>query len=242
MEKDTIKIGVPFKGMIGHRGCAGLETENTLKAFNKGGSKTYIGLECDVHPTLDGFIVVNHDETLERVVGNKAVINKMTFNDLRAIPFPDKANDSIINDEIRIPLLEEYLDVCIKYDKIPVIELKQTLRSQDIDRVLEIVDSKNLMDKVIFISFFPGYLTKIRQQLPNVKIQFLSQTWSEGIFDLCVHFNFGIDLEHTKCTKEVIDKMHSKGLKVNVYTVDDKDEALTLISYGIDYITSNILE
>ncbi len=242
MDKDTIKIGVPFKGMIGHRGCAGLETENTLKAFNEGGSRSYIGLECDVHPTLDGFIVVNHDETLERVVGNKAIINKMNFSELREIPFPDKSNNNEINPLIRLPLLEEYLDVCIKYNKIPVVELKQTLKSKDINKVLEIVNSKHLMDKVIFISFFPGYLTKIRRKLPNVQIQFLSQKWSEGVFNLCTHFNFGIDLEHTECTKEVIDKMHSKGLKVNVYTVDDKDEALRLISYGIDFITSNILE
>lgn len=241
MEKDTIKIGVPFKGMVGHRGCAGLQTENTLKAFHEGGKRTYIALECDVHPTIDGYIVVNHDESLQRVAGNDMVICKHTLEEVLSVPFPDKET-GLINPDLHVPLFTEYLDVCIKYNKIPVVELKQTLRAHDVPKIVEIVREKGLLDKVIFISFFPGYLTKLREMLPNVKIQFLSQVWTSSVFDLCVQFNFGIDLLYTEMTKEIIDMMHSKNLECNVYTVDDKEVALKLISWNIDFITSNICE
>lgn len=43
--------------------------------------------------------------------------------------------------------------------------------------------------------------------------------------------------------KHFIEKfLHSKGIKVNCWTCDDKYAAEKLVSYGVDFITSNILE
>ena len=51
-----------------------------------------------------------------------------------------------------------------------------------------------------------------------------------------------IDVWCRELTKEQIDKAHEKGLTVNCWTVDTIEEAEKLISFGIDYITTNILE
>ena len=42
--------------------------------------------------------------------------------------------------------------------------------------------------------------------------------------------------------KDVIDLLHENGLKVNCWTVDDPKHAERLVEWGVDYITSNILE
>ena len=42
--------------------------------------------------------------------------------------------------------------------------------------------------------------------------------------------------------KEFIDECHKNNLEINVWTVDNKEKAEELISLGVDYITSNILE
>ena len=39
-----------------------------------------------------------------------------------------------------------------------------------------------------------------------------------------------------------LEQVHEAGLEVNCWTVDDPKEAARMISYGVDYITSNILE
>ena len=96
--------------------------------------------------------------------------------------------------------------------------------------------------KVVFISFFPGYLTKMRELMPEVEIEFLTSVYNDSILDMCVQFNFGIDADYRIMTKDIIDKYHKNNLKVNVYTENDPEDAKKLISYGIDYITSNILE
>ena len=37
-------------------------------------------------------------------------------------------------------------------------------------------------------------------------------------------------------------KQYENGLKVNCWTVDDKEKAEELVAWGVDFITSNILE
>ncbi|MBM3275829.1 MAG: glycerophosphodiester phosphodiesterase, partial [Candidatus Sericytochromatia bacterium] len=52
--------------VIGHRGAKGHAPENTLSAFRTG-SRLGAGLvECDVHMSRDGHLVVFHDDLLDR--------------------------------------------------------------------------------------------------------------------------------------------------------------------------------
>ena len=53
---------------------------------------------------------------------------------------------------------------------------------------------------------------------------------------------FDLDIEHSVLTKEIIDHLHSLGIEVNCWTCDDPQRGELLASWGIDYITSNILE
>jgi len=239
--KETIKVDSSFKGMVGHRGGASLETENTLKAFKAGGKRSYYGLECDVHASKDHVICISHDESLSRVGGIEMRIPAYNYSEIRKIKFVDITTGKV-SDECFAPLLTEYLDICKESKKHPVIELKESLGVEDLLEVLKEVEEKGLMDEVVFISFYPGYLTKVREMYPNVKMQFLSQMYTDGILDLCVQYNMGIDILETVLTKEIIDKYHKNNLVVNCYTVNDKARALELIGWGIDYITSNILE
>ena len=47
--------------------------------------------------------------------------------------------------------------------------------------------------------------------------------------------------ELTGLNKETIDLLHSAGLKVNCWTVDNPEIAEQLCTWGVDFITSNIL-
>ena len=51
-----------------------------------------------------------------------------------------------------------------------------------------------------------------------------------------------IDALYTIMTEDIIKAYHKNNLKVNVYTVNDLETAEKLISWGIDYITSNVIE
>ena len=239
--KDTIKVDSNFKGMVAHRGAALINTENTMRAFNFSATKSYVGMECDVHPTKDGKIVISHDSNLKRVSGVDFYIPDHTYDEIKEVKFID-INTNETDNELYAPLLSDYLKVCKEYHKRPVIELKETIKSENLPQIKKMVEDMGLENEVIFISFFPGYLTKMRELMPNVEMEFLTEVFNDSILDMCIQFNLGIDANYRIMTKEIIDKYHNNNLKVNVYTENDKDDAIKLISYGIDYITSNILE
>ena len=241
MERHTIKVDRKFDHMIGHRGASGLYTENTNLSFIEGTLRTYYGLECDVHPTKDNIIVVSHDSNLKRVVGIDLEIPAVTYDELRRIEFPITYN-GIKNKECHILTLKEYIEICKIGNKKSIIELKGTIREEDITRILDIVKDANHLDDSIFISFYPGLLVKLKKECKEAKCQLLTSFMNDSILDFCVQHDFSIDCDYHVMTKEFIDKFHKYNLEVNVYTVDDKLVAEKLIDEGIDYITSNILE
>jgi glycerophosphoryl diester phosphodiesterase len=65
---------------------------------------------------------------------------------------------------------------------------------------------------------------------------------SEKIYDLCQKNQFNLDILATEITEADIKRFHLLGLKVAVFTVNDKEQAERLIKMGVDYITTDILE
>ena len=55
-------------------------------------------------------------------------------------------------------------------------------------------------------------------------------------------YNLDLDTEHSFLTESAIGYLHDNGIKVNCWTVDDKSRAEELAAWGVDFITSNILE
>ena len=53
---------------------------------------------------------------------------------------------------------------------------------------------------------------------------------------------FDLDIHIFTTTRELVERIHARGMKVNVWTCDWPDRAADLVAWGVDYITSNILE
>ena len=241
---DTIKIDSSRVKMIAHRGLSGIERENTCSAFVAAGNRSYFGIETDVDVTKDGKFVIIHDETTERVSLGKYNIN-VEENDYSAVekivlPDLDKTTD---RKDIRIPLLKEYIMVCKKYEKICVLEIKNHFEKKDIERLINQIKQLDYIENVIFISFDFENCVNVRKLLPENDVQFLTsnEITTELIEKLCEN-NLDLDIYYKQLNAENIELLHSKGIKVNCWTCDDKDTAEKLVFYGIDFITSNILE
>ena len=101
----------------------------------------------------------------------------------------------------------------------------------------------NYIENVIFISFDFENCVNVRKYLPENDVQFLTskEITNELIEKLCEN-NLNLDIYYKQLDAENIKVLHSKGIKVNCWTCDDKSAAEKLALYGVDYITSNILE
>lgn len=238
---NTIKIKKGRTKMIAHRGLSGLEKENTLAAFIAAGNRSYYGIECDIHRTKDGKFVVIHDSDTKRVSGIEKSINNSTLEELRNIWLYDKV-DGLPKQHLLIPTLEEYLDISIKYQKVCVIEFKGLFASEDIDKVLNIIKEKNYLNKCIFISFVIENLIYIRSLSKKNKLQFLTSKYDNEILNKLIKYKLDIDINYNTLTKEITNELKENNIKINVWTVDDPLRAEMLVSFGVGFITSNILE
>lgn len=241
---DTIKIdkaGTEVK-MIAHRGLSGLEQENTCAAFVAAGNReTYFGIETDVHCTADGAFIIIHDDDTERVTGTHLIVEQTDFQTLRNLPVYDHGS-KVPRGDLQLPTLQEYISICKRYEKTAVLELKNPIPEDDICRIIEIITQMDYTKHTIVISFFPENLLFLRKHYPDQAAQFLTVEWKDEWFDILKGNNLGLDIYHGTVTRELVDKFHAAGLEVNCWTVDDPKDAARVISCGVDYITSNILE
>ncbi len=239
---DTVKINNKKNTkFIAHRGLSGLELENTISAFVAAGNRSYIGIETDVHVTRDGKFVVFHDDTTGRLCDKDFVLSKTDYKTLKSLTLKPQKNRTIGSDFI-IPDLKDYLAICAAYNKIAVLELKERMTPGVIKEIYAKVEKYYDTKKTIFISFSLDNLKDLRDQQPNANIQYLVQSFDNKILKILKDYKFDLDIGYWVCSKEVIDTCHKNGIKVNCWTVDNPGDAERLIDYGVDYITTNILE
>lgn len=238
---DTTKVNSGRTKMIAHRGVSGLECENTNAAFVAAGNRSYFGIETDVHVTSDGKFAVIHDDHTGRVSDVNIGVETSAYDELRKIALHDMEKDRYRSDLV-IPQLSEYIRICKRYEKTAVLELKNPMTADKIEKIVEIIQQEEYLYQTIFISFDWNNLAGIRKICPNQKVQFLTGKWDDSLYKKLKEAKFDLDIEYKSLTPEIIKKLHSEGIEVNCWTCNDKAAAQRLISWGIDYITSNILE
>jgi len=241
---NTIKFNSKNVKVIAHRGLSKLEKENSCPAFVAAGNRSYFGIETDIHVTKDGQFVVMHDEDLSRVSLGKYDINveENDYSAVSSIVLPD-IDGSTERQDIRIPLLRDYISICKKYDKISILETKNRFLVDDLKKVINTLYAFDYLNSVVFISFDLENCINLRNLLPDAKIQFLtSREITDEIINVLVDNKLDLDVKYIRLTKDIVDKLHFLGIEVNCWTCDDKDEAEKLVDMGVDYITTNILE
>lgn len=225
---------------IAHRGLSGIAPENTKEAFTLAGEVGYYGVECDIHVTRDHQFVVFHDFTLERMTNGSGFIHDLTVDEIKKLTITN-GNGIHLYQDVKIPLLTEYLDICLTYQMVPIIEIKEVNDIRDIDCLIDLLREKQLFDKAIIISFHLDYLIYLRTKNSQLSIQYLVKEITKEVIDSCSHYRMNVDGNVRKITKKVIKLCHENNILVNCYTLDAPHLAQKLSENDIDFITTNIL-
>ena len=229
--------------MIAHRGVSGLERENTCMAFVAAGNRSYWGIETDVHVTADGELIVFHDDTTTRCTTERTAltIEQTDFSTLRELELSEwKGNTP--KRILQMPTPEEYVEICKKYEKVAVLELKNAFDKEHIYEICDQIAALDYLDQTIFISFCYDNMVAIREKYPEQRAQFLTSTFTDDLIDRLKAYNLDLDINYKALTADIVKQIKAEGIFLNCWTVDDPAAAQQLISWGVDYITTNILE
>ena len=69
--------------VLGHRGCAGIEPENTMRAFKRAMDLGVDFIELDVRMSKDKKLVVIHDDKVDRTTNGNGYVRDLTFEELK---------------------------------------------------------------------------------------------------------------------------------------------------------------
>ena len=220
---------------VAHRGCHWNCFENTIQAFESAKNGDFWAVEMDIHLTKDKKWIIHHDPDFLSG-GVKHVIKDENFEDLLKLPL-----DNEWNYEAYCPSLDDYLKMIHGSGKTPIIEIKPKNPSfRRIKQAVKQVLKYFKLEEVVFIAFYPWPLFKLKFLYgKKVRIQQLWEPTHPVIMKWAYNSRFDLDADEKCLTKEIVDKFHAKGLKVNVWTIDTEESLKKFEEMGVDYITTN---
>lgn len=219
---------------VAHRGYAEEFPENTLAAF-RGAAASADWIEFDVRRCGSGELVVVHDENVERVTGEDAVVGCTAWSDLRALDVLDSGEG--------IPRLSDALEA-IPSDVGVQVELKEVGVAADVAAAVERHDNP-----AILISFSPLTLQEAREADGDVPLGYILH---DGVYgddpelgiDTAAHL--GCEAVHmyweTGSDPDVVASAHDRGLLVQtaVPGAGPTDRVLeTCRAVGVDRLSTN---
>ena len=229
----TITTAAAQPKVIAHRGFwdAPGSAQNSIRALVKADSIGCWGSEFDVWMTADGKLVVNHD----------ASFKGLTIETARA---SDVTAMTLSNGE-HLPLLDDYLKTFARHPGIKVVcELKSHTdkrhEAKAVKKVLKLMKRHKLTDRAVYITFSPEATREFVKHAPKgTEVYYLNGNWTpqqlkdEG----CAGLDYSLAV--MKKHPEWIEQCHSLGLKVNIWTVNRRDDLQWCIDHGADFITTN---
>ena len=213
--------------VIGHRGVAGLEPENTLRSFRHAIELGVDYVECDIHLTADGWPVVIHDETVDRTTNGSGPVAQMAFADLRRL---DAGGGE------RVPTLEEVLD-CIQGHCGAHIELKGDGCEET---VLRYVEYKGMLDDVVLTSGQTQRLRRLRTLNAKVAIEHIFADPPPDAIPRATSVRASrVSAHYTHATPEFLAAAHAAFLKVIAWPPNTEATMQAMIDLGVDYICTD---
>jgi len=233
--------------IIGHRGASYDAPENTLASMRLGWEQKADGNELDIYLSKDGQIVLLHDASTKRTAGKDQKVVEQTLEELRALDAGSWKGTQWAGE--KIPTLAEVLQI-LPADKRLVIEIKTGPEIlPELKRVLDVADKKP--EQLVLIAFNYEVVKQAKPLFPKVDVYWLASAGADkktgkvvtieelirkakaaGAEGLDLNYKFPIDAAF-------VSQVHSAGLKLYVWTVDDADVARKLVAAGVDGITTD---
>jgi glycerophosphoryl diester phosphodiesterase len=242
--------------LIGHRGYSLIAPENTLPSFKLALDAGADLVELDYQHSKDGVPVVIHDHILDRTTNartkwkrRRIKVSQKTAAEIQTLDAGSWFGATFAG--AKVPTLVEALDFICGNGAVAVIEQK----SGDAETLARILHERNLINKVVVISFNWKFLREFHALEPKQILGALGppSRLSNGRRPMHHRRKLGSrlkDIEKTgaqlavwnrKVSKRDVQTARKRGLKVWVYTIDDVKSARRLLKRGVDGIITNVI-
>jgi glycerophosphoryl diester phosphodiesterase len=227
--------------VLGHRGASAEAPENTLAAFRLALDQGADGVELDVWRCATGEVVVAHDEDTRRVAGVSLRVPDSPLAALRSLDVGAWKGDRFRGE--RMPLLSDVLEAFP--GAVVNVELKS--RGRDLrlaEAAARVVARAGAEGRVVVSSFDWRLVVAFRLAAPEVPVGLLfdaERAWRVRLFAAIRLLGpSAVHPERGLVTPARARAWASRGLAMNVWTVDDPAEAASLARLGAAALITNV--
>jgi len=254
-KRETRTLRSDWQLNFAHRGASARAPENTLEAFRLAVEAGAGGLELDVHMSSDGEVVVIHDATVDRTTDGSGAVAGMTLGELRALDAgyrfsPDGGRTYPYRDRgVGIPTLAEvYGEFQATYVNIEIKEARPGVE----ETVMQVIRGAGAEERTLVVSNRHGVVRRFRRlcgdRIPTgasrreirdfylLSTLRLERSLRPPYEALQVPPDYrGIPL----VTPRFLEAAHSRGVRVDVWTINDAGEMRRLLDLGADVIMTD---
>ncbi len=229
--------------VISHRGANKIAPQNTLPAFQKAFEIGIDGIETDVHLTSDGIPVICHNYEIDKTSNGRGTITDMSFEVIRQFDFGSYFSHDF--EGTKAPSLDEFLALCENKEfEIMNIEIKPSLQHDVsiVKKTIDAVKEHGLFDKLLISSFSSQMLVQAKKIDRACRTAYLYSPDKKESYRMMFRAGdfareIGAEALHPQIyyvNKNYVDDAHSKGIKVNVWTVNKEKDIIRLAKLGVD--------
>lgn len=212
--------------VIAHRGFSGRHPENTLRSFRAAEELGCDMVECDVHATRDGRLVVIHDPTLERTTDGEGPVAARTLQEIRTLDAGEGE---------RLPTLEEVLDAV----RVPVVvEVKAQAALEPLVALYR--SRPELSERLWPISFAHPWIKALTGVVAGLTAGVLYAGVPVAPWTLAEAAGARILLPSIEtASAEEARAAHEHGLYYAVWTADTEEQLRHCVGIGVDGVATN---
>lgn len=226
--------------IIAHRGLALDAPENTLLAFLRALSAGATHLETDIHASADGVAVIAHDPDLSRMAGRDVQVGQLTMPELRRIDlghgqgfcslaealdgFPEaRFNIDVKDARAASPAVDAIL-AARAVGRVLITSFASDRRRAVADRLTGVASSPSVPEFVpVLVGTKLGVGPLTRRSLRGfVAVQVPERRGPVRLV-----------------TRRTVDRIHTAGAEVHVWTVNDPGDMARLLELGVDGIVTD---
>jgi len=199
----------------GHRGNPAHHPENTMRSFRSAIAAGCDLIECDVHLSSDGRLVVIHDHTLERTTNGTGMVRDHTAAELRRFDAGQGEH---------IPLLQEVIELAIGKVGL-VIEIKQVpIQYPGLEeKLVNMLRQLGAVAECAVVSFHHPSIRLLRDLEPKLQLGVLEGARPIDPARLMREAGADVFSPHWGAMDpQLVKDIHSAGGAVGVWTVDDE--------------------
>lgn len=219
--------------VVGHRGWLARFPENTLVGFKAAIELGVDFIELDVHLTLDGHLVVIHDEDAYRTTGVRGSVRRMTLKSVRELDAGRWFGERFAGQ--RIPTLEEVMTLAEGRVGLAV-EVKppgRTARALD-EKLIPLV--KGFNGPVVVHSFDADYIADFKRKAPGIRTGYLCAATGKAVKRTRLA---GVDAIHPAwrtLTTRLAKQAREAGLGIMIWAARTRRDCLHMLKKDCDAI------